>query len=189
MKNQERRCVVIWVDGTLGVGKTSVANELVKFFRDMGRDYDHFDSDHFWNIYLKSVMDTHMINKTFPTIGMMPQYDPVFLDVFRKGIETKVREAGLLIASMALTTMLCKEVLIDPLIEDGFLIKHFILVADTTTIRQRILGDIGRGDKDTALNSISSQLILKDLFPEAVIINSDGIVPLAIAKQIMKYVQ
>ena len=119
--------MIIWVDGTYGVGKTTIATMLKE---KMGDEVELLLSDYYYNATIKKIMAEAEVNHRFPCIGgTLPQNNMRFLREFKELIEEKSAEKTLII-DMALTMAECKVNLYDSLEKEGQSIKHFILTAD-----------------------------------------------------------
>lgn len=166
--------MIIWIDGTYGVGKTAVA---MKIKERLSRDrVELLESDYYVNDSLKRVVEEAKANNCFPNIGgTLPQNNMRFLREFRELIEEKSKSDDKnLIVDMALTMRECKEELYDRLKGNGKEIVHIILTADENTIKSRIEND-GKRMKETALEWLKQNIaFLNQNFPDAVRIETDN---------------
>ena len=162
--------MIIWVDGTYGVGKTTIATMLKE---KMGDEVELLLSDYYYNATIKKIMAEAEVNHRFPCIGgTLPQNNMRFLREFKQLIEEKSAEKTLII-DMALTKTECKVNLYDSLEKEGKIIKHFILTADEKTIKSRIANDTDRM-KDLSLDWLKDNLSFLDKnFPTAIRIKTD----------------
>lgn len=162
--------MIIWVDGTYGVGKTTIATMLKE---KMGDEVELLLSDYYCNATIKKIVAEAEANHRFPCIGgTLPQNNIRFLREFKELIEEKSAEKTLII-DMALTMTECKVNLYDSLDKEGQSIKHFILTADEKTIKSRIANDTDRM-KDLSLDWLKDNLSFLDKnFPTAIRIKTD----------------
>ena len=162
--------MIIWVDGTYGVGKTTIATMLKE---KMGDEVELLLSDYYCNATIKKIVAEAEANHRFPCIGgTLPQNNIRFLREFKELIEEKSAEKTLII-DMALTMTECKVNLYDSLEKEGQSIKHFILTADEKTIKSRIANDTDRM-KDLSLDWLKDNLSFLDKnFPTAIRIKTD----------------
>lgn len=166
--------MVIWIDGTYGVGKTEVAMRLKQRFLDS--TVELLESDKYYNELMEKLLDEAAANKVFPCIGgTMPQNNMKFIKEFRELIIEKSRDENkMLIIDMALTMKECKENLIEYLEKQNTNLIHVILMADNETIRLRIKNDENRM-KDFALDYlIENVLFLNDNFSNAIRVKTDN---------------
>lgn len=166
--------MIIWIDGTYGVGKTAVAMKIKESFSDDNAEL--LESDYYSNESLKRVVEEAEANNSFPNIGgTLPQNNMRFLQEFRELIEEKSKNTDKnLIVDMALTMKECKEELFDRLKCNGRNIVHIILTADEDTIKSRIKND-GNRMKETALEWLKPNIAFLDKnFPDATRIKTDN---------------
>lgn len=166
--------MIIWIDGTYGVGKTTVAMKIKESFSD--DNVELLESDYFSNESLKRVVEEAKANNCFPNIGgTLPQNNMRFLREFRELIEEKTKNTDKnLIVDMALTMKECKEELYDRLKSDGKSIVHIVLTADEDTIKSRIKNDENR-IKETALEWLTQNIaFLDENYPDAIRIKTDS---------------
>jgi len=89
---------------------------------------------------------------------------------------------------MALTTKECQLGLYDYLIDSGYNILHFILTADKSTLKSRILSDTRR-DKSAALDYLEHNVtFLDENYENAIRIKTDNRTITDIANEIMEIV-
>lgn len=165
--------MIIWVDGTYGVGKTAVAKKLKE---KLGSKAELLESDFYSNETLKKIIEEAEASHTMPHIGgTSPQNNIRFLREFKELIEEKSKDTSKRwIVDMALTRMECKENLFDCLQRDRTDMVHLILTADEETIKERIKKDENRM-KELALDYLEHNIsFLKDNYPDAVRIKTDN---------------
>lgn len=166
--------MIIWIDGTYGVGKTTVAAKVKESFSDSNAEL--LESDYYSNESLKRLVEEAKANNRFPHIGgTLPQNNMRFIQEFRELIEDKSQDTDKkIIVDMALTMKECKEELFDRLISDGKSILHIILTADKDTIKSRIKND-GNRMKEIALEWFTWNITFLDRnFPDATRIKTDN---------------
>lgn len=129
--------MIIWINGTYGVGKTTVANKVNKICSSNSKV---IEPDKLW---LSSLAENPMI--VFGD-GAYPQVNKKFLDYLNSKINKIISNyEGLLIIPMTLTERLSYNKLIEPNKDN---IKQFILQANEDVLYKRIYSDNGR---DTSL--------------------------------------
>ena len=156
--------MIIWIDGTYGVGKTTISQKLMSQLTE--KNFEILNADYYFQNMLKSN----------PLIGggTTPQNNIPFINFFRDLIEQKIAENQLnLIIDMSLTQRECKEMLFDILIKKYTDIKHFILIANFKTIQLRIQNSI-RQDKKLALYYLeSNNNFLTENFKDSIRIDTE----------------
>lgn len=127
--------MIIWIDGTYGVGKTAVSMKIRELSADC--EIEVLESDVYAEQTFKKVMEKAKKQNCLPAIGgTLPQNNIEFLEEFKNLIEQKVQsENKKILVDMSLTMKECKENLFDALICEGMEVLHIILVADENTIR------------------------------------------------------
>lgn len=166
--------MIIWIDGTYGVGKTAVAMKIKESLSDDNAEL--LEADCYSNELLKCVVEEAETNNSFPNIGgTLPQNNMRFLREFRELIEEKSKHADKkLIVDMALTMKECKEELFDRLKSNGRNIVHIILTADEDTIKSRIKNGRNRLN-ETALEWLKPNIAFLDKnFLDAIRIKTDN---------------
>mgnify|MGYP001860066545 FL=1 len=168
--------MIIWIDGTFGVGKTVVAykvKEMLNF-----QKVEILRSDYF---YQKIIIDNRLIGG-----GALPQNNIAFIKQFKKIIEEKLKCKDIyLIIDMALTENECKEMLLEYFLKKGINIKHFILIASIETIKSRIGNDKKR-DKEFAISHLShNQKFLDINYKDAIRIDTENKNVGEVAKEII----
>ena len=179
--------MIIWIDGTLGVGKTTISWKIKENFSDS--DIEFLDSDYYFEKMIQEIMEKAALNRAFPSIGgVSPQTNKKFFCYFRELIQKKSKNAKrILIVSMALTNSECKKEIFDYLINGKKKILHIILVASRETIKTRISFDKKRGDKNYALKSLESNILFLDShFDDALRIDTDNKRVCDIANEVME---
>lgn len=165
--------MIIWVDGTYCVGKTTVAKRLKE---RLGGTTELLESDYYSNETLKKMVEEAEATHRMPHIGgTLPQNNMRFIREFKDLIAKKSENADKkLIVDMALTRAECKENLFDCLQKEGKSIEHIILTADIETIKERIKKDENRM-KEVALEWLADNIAFLDRnYPDAIRINTDN---------------
>lgn len=166
--------MIIWIDGTYGVGKTEVAKRLKERFSDNKAEL--LEADYYSEESLKRLVEEAKANNSFPHIGgTLPQNNMRFIQEFRELIEEKSKNSEkYLIVDMALTMQECKKELFDRLKKGNKDILHIILTADNETIKARVKSDKSRM-KDIALDWLANNVtFLDNNFPDALRIKTDN---------------
>lgn len=160
--------MIIWIDGTWGVGKTNVAMELKNKLER--KKFELLNSDEY---YIKMIKKNPYLALG---TGTHPQNNMNFLKIFRELIIERLNKGKHnLIIDMALVEQECKEQLFDYL-NDKSNNVHFILTAAKENIQMRINGDIEKErDKQEHINCIEKNIyFLKENFKNAIWINTDS---------------
>ncbi len=165
--------MIIWIDGTYGVGKTTVAKQLKERF---GNGAELLESDYYSDETIKKIKKEAEVAHRIPfNEEKLPQNDMRFIREFKKLIEEKSNDTNKkLIVDMALTQMECKENLFDCLQKEEKNIVHIILMADKENLESRIKKDENRM-KEIALDCLEYNIsFLDDNYPEAIRIKTDN---------------
>lgn len=165
--------MIIWVDGTYCVGKTTVAKRLKERF---GNEAELLESDYYNDETRKKIVEEAEAAHSISFIGgTLPQNNMRFIRDFKKLIEEKSNVTNKkLIVDMALTRMECKENLFDCLQREGKNIVHIILTANEETIKSRIKKDENRM-KEIALDWLKYNISFLDgNYPDAIRIKTDN---------------
>ena len=149
---------IIWIDGTYGVGKTSVAFSLKKRLQNC----IVYDSDEYWNIIASKDP------LAFLWGGTLPQNKIYFLNNFKDIIIDGLHENYLVVVPMTLTMDECKKYLLDPInheVSNDFF--HVILYANKDTVVKRIAKDEWRDCDFTESFFDRNVTYLKQNYPDA----------------------
>ena len=180
--------MIIWVDGTYGVGKTAVAKKIRE---KLGSVAELLESDYYSNETLKKIVEEAETSRTMPHMGgTLPQNIMRFIKEFKRVIEEKSEDTSKLwIIDMALTQVECKENLFDFLQMAGKNIVHFILTADELIIQERIKKDANRM-KGLALDWLEDNIsFLKNNYPDAIWINTDNLDTDGVADKVIEMIK
>ena len=124
--------MIIWIDGANGVGKSCVAEELAKVFKNENAEY--IESDLYWMKWMGE-------NPVKTLAGMFPYHNKYFLKEFRNELEVQIHLEKMLIVSMSLVDKLCKAELLDYFEARQIPMMHVILEASKDIIKLRIKND------------------------------------------------
>lgn len=158
--------MIVWIDGTLGVGKSSVAEELLQSSALLNTVL--MDSDEY---YLPGLSSGRYFGG-----GITPQNNIRFLPDFKGLIEAEASKPNaIVVVTMALTMDECRDNLFLPLsslFPDSI---HIILTADKDTIYSRIRTD-GQRDQSFATQPLNRNFeYLRTNYPQANWIITDGL--------------
>ena len=131
--------MIIWINGTNGVGKSHVAAKLAERLEDKNAEY--VESDLSWrefvqNDFLKALS------------GFDPYCNKYFLGILRNELEKKHNFGKIPIVSMSLVDKLCEKELLDYFESRNFSMLHIILEAKKETIISRIDNDPIRSEEE-----------------------------------------
>lgn len=149
--------MIVLLDGTFGVGKSTVANRIVEKLSD--KNVQHFDSDFYWREFVEELF-AKATKFYFPKMeGLDPQNNKEFIDRFRRLlIEEALKDTNkIIIVTMALTQKKCKEGVLDYLLQQGIQVLHIILLADIETIQSHVAHDSDERKKK-ALEDFSNNI-------------------------------
>ena len=143
--------MIILINGTYGVGKTTVAKEVNKIYSGKSKI---FDPDELWYETLKK-------NRNIAFGGTYPQNNKKFLKILESRLKEEYEKyEGMIIIPMAITEDFIYNLLVK---QNTDIIKQFVLLADEETIRQRVYEDSER-DYSLAINNINrNNKYLKDI--------------------------
>lgn len=155
--------MIIWIDGVLGVGKTSAAEALLE--KLPLQDTIHLDSD-------RSYQNGGW---KYSGGGSFPQNNESFLSDFKFQIEECAKENEIVIVTMAITMDECRDYLFRQLQSTTSKLIHIILFASKQTVLFRIENDVPTRDKDYAKRNMKKNAeYLGKNFSEAIRLNTDG---------------
>lgn len=81
--------MIIWVDGTYGVGKTAVAKKIRE---KLGSVAELLESDYYSNETLKKIVEEAETSRTMPHMGgTLPQNNMRFIKEFKRVIEENLK--------------------------------------------------------------------------------------------------
>lgn len=174
--------MIIWLDGTYGVGKSTIAQEIEKLLDS--NDVEILSSDKVYN---------EMTNKNpFLALGTgsLPQNNINFIKLFKQKIEEQINtEKEILIVDMSLTQEECKKNLFDYFINKNIKILHVILTANKETLQARIEKNPNR-DYTTALLFMDENIeFLNSNFKADIRINTENKTVNEVAKEIISYIR
>jgi len=155
--------MIVWIDGTFGVGKTSVAEALKEKFPL--QDVIHLDADRSYQAG----------NRKYFGGGFFAQNNERFLSDFKSQIEESEKENKIVIVTMALTMDECRDYLFRQLQSTTSKLIHVILFASKQTVLFRIENDVPTRDKDYAKRNMKKNTeYLSKNFSEAIRLDTDG---------------
>lgn len=172
--------MIVWIDGTFGVGKSSVAEELHQSSALPGTVL--MDSDEY---YLPGLSSGRYFGG-----GMMPQNNIRFLSDFKGLIEAEASKPdATVIVTMALTMDECRDNLLLPLSSLFSDSIHIILTASKDTICSRICAD-GQRDQSFATQHLNRSVeYLRTNYPQANWIITDGLTVSEIADLVIAHIK
>ena len=132
--------MIIWIDGTNGIGKSHVASKLEELLSN--RNAEYVESDIYWMELLQNDFGKALK-------GFEPYYNKYCLEIIRTVLEEKIQKHNKMpIVSMSLVDKKCQEELLDYFEKKSVPMLHIILEAEKETIIYRIENDPIR-DKNT----------------------------------------
>ena len=148
--------MIVWIDGTYGVGKTSIAYKVENVFSGA----EVLESDVYWTEIFKKIID-ETPKGCIPNFGgCLPQNNLRFIEEFKAIIEQKEKtERKIVVIDMTLATNCCRDRLISYFRDKNINMLHFIIEADENEIRERINNDDKRSDKTLALGELKQNLL------------------------------
>lgn len=160
--------MIILINGTYGVGKSSVSKEIQRQIEN-GK-VRLFDPDGFYQDIKKEIFYDIILNGG----GVNPQNNISFLNRVKKELKVFTNKEIMCIVPMAVTTKESLEIIWKYLYTNEKEFCHFILDADESAITERIVSDIERKQKELALDELHSNVIfLKSNFEDAIRIDTN----------------
>ena len=159
--------MIIWIDGTYGIGKSTVAQEIKEKISDT--EIEILDSDYYYQEMIKE-------NGFLALGGTLPQNNQNFIKRFKKVLVEKIehQDKKLIIIVMSVTQPECKEQIFDVLSAENSELLHIILTAKKETIEARIQLDENR-DKGFSLQWLEfNQNFLEKNFDNALRISTEN---------------
>lgn len=146
--------MIIWINGTHGVGKTSVAIALKRL---LGNKSFILDAD--------AAFPTFAREKILKVGGgVFPQTNVNFMKEFKTDIIEYSKRNEIIIVPMTACTNESKDILIDYFRNKNFI--HIILEAEDEKIKERIMNDLSR-DKELSINEMkANEDFLKNNYPQ-----------------------
>ena len=150
----------IFINGTYGVGKSTLANTISEL---LNGQVECVDPDLYYNNLVKKDM-------AFLFFGWPIQKNEMFLRGFREIILDKLQDKEIIIP-IAITTEICKKELLDYISKKTEII-HMVLEANEESLFQRIKSDVNR-NKDFSIENIkNNNVYIKKNFEKVVHINT-----------------
>lgn len=172
--------MIIWINGTYGVGKTTIIHKLEEKLDSHNCKVISSDEFHKKNPYI------------FETGGgCYPQNNKKFNRCFKEYIleQKKCNSKKYIIIDMSLTDRICKEQLFEYFEKKEKKLIHFILTASRDTIKTRIKDDKNR-ESDEAIYHIEFNLqFLKENYENAIRIDTENKNIDQIAEEIIKHIK
>ena len=161
--------MIVWINGTVGAGKSHIAQKLAELLAEKGAEY--IESDLYWTDFIHDHFNEALS-------GFEPYYNRFFLNILRKVIEEKIYGSGRMpIVPMSLVTKLCEKELLNYFEEKDVPMLHIILEATKETIISRIENDPIR-DRNAQAQQIPKipwqMQYLEAEYPDAVRINTEN---------------
>ena len=135
--------MIIWINGSFGVGKTTVAEELHKFIKDSFIYDPEMAGEFIWDNSPQCISR----KGDFQDIPMWRDFNYSMLKYIYENY------SGTIIVPMTLTNKEYYKQIIERLINEGVSLKHYILIAKKSVILERLSK---RGESD---NSWAAQQI------------------------------
>ncbi len=158
--------MIVWIDGTFGVGKTTAANELKK----RHSEYDVVDFDEL----IRNVEPENPMELFFGK--RYPESKKCYVDALANKLEIKLEQNDdrVIVIPIALITDYCKTRLVEHF-TNITQTAHFILYLTRDSLLERINKQEGR-NKDLAITYYDeATLYLKENYRNAIRINTDDL--------------
>lgn len=173
--------MIIWLDGTYGIGKSTVAEKIKQLLDD--ENIEILESD---NIYMKMIQKNPL---TALGTGTLPQNNIHFINLFKELIEEKSSKKNkIFIVDMSITQKECKVELFEYLKNKNIEILHIILTASKETLFTRIENSTNR-DSISLLYMDENIKFLNDNFKTDIRVNTDNKTIDEIANEIILYIK
>ena len=154
--------MIIFINGTYGVGKTQVANKINQLYGDKSKV---LDPDQLWTDELKKNCTIIFGD------GAYPQNNKKFLQILKNRLDKEIKEyKGILIIPMTVAEDLSYNTLISPY---NNTIKHFILTARDEIVIERIHKDKLRDQSFAICNMEINNKYIKNIENATFIDTSD----------------
>lgn len=175
--------MIIWIDGTCGIGKTSVAFALKEMLLD--DEVEVLELDSLYNSLLKEALENpRKVSCSYLDIEDISQCDIQIYESFRDMIEERAEK--IVIVDTAIMDNAFKTIVFENLSEKYRNILHIILTADEKTIKRRIDEDDTREDKSFAFAYLQKNLsFANENFTNAIRIKTDNRSKVDIANEIL----
>lgn len=157
--------MILWIDGTCGIGKSSVAKRISELL--LSDKVLLIETDECYEKFAERYPNVALL------LGGMPQNNRAFLAELKKIIINGLGTSELLIVAMATTMVECKEILIDYFGRDDALV-HIILDADKDEIIKRIQNDNKERQKKENIADIDRSINFLNEYVGAIHVNTNG---------------
>ena len=170
--------LIIWINGTHGVGKTTIAMILNE---KLDRKAFILDSDASFPFFVEERAKKEGLQNIG---GMLPQTNMAFMEEFKKDIIEYSKRKKIIIISMSACTSESKSILIDYFRNENFI--HIVLEAKDDVIIERIMNDFNR-DKELAIKEMSgNKEFIKNNYLEEEIIDTSELSQEEVANKIIE---
>ena len=142
--------MIVWINGTYGVGKTSTANEIK--IKMTNKEVVVFDPDDLFESKGEDIIKDLIKNGG----GVSPQNNRFFLHLLFDELKKYFHNDTICIVPMSITSIEGKELVWEYISKNCDKYKHFVLDAEEEIIRERIRQDTNRADKGTAIYELST---------------------------------
>lgn len=179
--------MLVWIDGTYGVGKTAVIKQLKEIIPCS--EIEILESDIYIQEMLTEIVEEAKKTNSFPAFsGTLPQTDTKFIERFRRIIQEKLTLNKIVIVDMTLTHDESKKGLYEFFLTENVRTLHIILTASEEIIRERIKNDNTR-DKLCALENLKYNIsFLNQNYQDAIRINTDSMSIADTANEIAQHI-
>lgn len=170
--------MIIWLDGVMGVGKTTLSEKI----KEKLDDVEVLDSDYYYN-------KGNIEGLRYFGGNCFPQDNERFIQDFRELIEAKVNKNcnKIFIITMALTEMECKKGILEYLEKKDVNILHIVLTASKETIINRIIKR--EKNKGQALEKLDGGIkFLRDNYCDAIWVDTENDNADEVANKILKLI-
>lgn len=166
--------MILWLNGTYGVGKSETANKITGLYVGNSKV---LDPDQLWLEEIKRDVTIVFGDGTYP------QNNKKFLQILKRRLDKEIKEyKGILIVPMTVTEDLSYNTLIVPY---NNIIKHFILTANDECVKSRINKNKSRDQSLAIGNMKANNKYLKNIENATFIDTSDMNIE-EVAKYILK---
>lgn len=160
--------MIILINGTYGVGKSSVSKTIQRLIGNGKVAF--FDPDGLYQNIKKEIFYDIILNGG----GVNPQNNLTFLDRVKKELKAFINRDIMCVIPMAVTTKESLEIIWKYLYTNEKMFFHFILEANESVITERIISDIERKQKELALEQLQlNTSFLESNFTDAIRIDTN----------------
>ena len=174
--------MLVLINGTYAVGKTTVARILEESFLDSS--FEVFDPDGF--------DFENLLNEKEQLAILLGGTDlltkPIYLYLIRNEIQSRLLKSKSVIVPITMANEAGKKIIIDYFIGQGFQLLHFILQASRETILDRMRNQKER-DESLVLNLTAKNIAFLNKYLDAIKIDTENKTPYQVAKNISEYLR